>query len=57
MCAVEPEASWETEDMSYLETIGWDLQRGRKLTARKSRKREVYAGNTAPDLAPAQIDV
>jgi len=39
--------------MGYLEMIGWDLQGGRKLAARKSRKREVYAGSTASDSALA----
>ena len=53
MYAVEPEAPWETVDMSYLEMTRWDLQGGRKLFARKSRKREVYAGNTASDSALA----
>ena len=43
--------------MSCLKMIGCDLQRGRKLAARKGRKGEVYAGNTAPDSGLAQIDV
>ena len=41
VCAVEPEAPWKTVDMGYLEMIGRDLQGGRKLITRKSRKREV----------------
>ena len=57
MCAVKPEAPWGTVDMSCLEMIGCDLRSGRKLAARKSRKREVYAVNTAPDSGLAQIDV
>ena len=43
MCAVEPETPWGMVDMGYLETMGCGLQGGRKLTARKSRKHEVYA--------------
>ena len=57
MCVVKPEAPWGMVDMSLLKMIGWDLQRGRKLAARKGRKGEVYAGNTAPDSGLAQIDV
>ena len=46
VCAVEPEAPWGMVDMSCLKMIGYDLQRGRKLFARRSRKRGVYAGGT-----------
>jgi len=38
-------------DMGYLEMIGWDLQGGRNLIVRKSRKREMYAGGAASDSA------
>jgi len=51
VCAVEPEAPWETVDMSHSETIGRYLRGERKFTARKSRKREVYAGNTVSSSA------
>ena len=57
MCAVEPEAPWGMVDMSWLKMIGCDLQRRRKLAAKKGRKREVYAGDTAPDSGLARIDV
>jgi len=52
VCAVEPEAPWETLDMSCLEMIEWDLQGGRKLVARKSRKREVYARSIRFSASP-----
>ena len=59
VCAVEPEAPRKTVDMSYRGMIGCDLRGGRKLTARKDRRREaaVYAGSTASDSMLAQIHV
>ena len=38
--------------MSYLEMMGWDLQGGRKLIARKNPKREVYARSIRSGASP-----
>jgi len=38
VCAVEPEAPWETLDMSCLEMIECNPQGGRKLIVSKRRK-------------------